>query len=988
MSTDINLSRNGGLTTLDIARTLESDPAAAAQLGTYFRAQDSVRVQHRNLGTFDVQGDTESVNYGRTSSSDVAANMQGGPVMLANAEYAISASGTIDKNGGWWGGDVSPTDTASDGRTRLQVAVVKDGQVLRTENFRPDADGQMRITPRRGEEGATLGFFMLDGTDASERADNSGTFKVSVDETTETRTASAIAVRAQDAEGIRVAGQQIAQAFETAPEAAYLPEPDRSLADCPAGRGIVRDADNNSAVTTDGYVFRFQENKVSIYAPDRDEPISTFDGRNVTEADGTTWKAESGNYIAPNGALLRLEYDGNNLRAAELIHGDSRLKVDGAGPADGAVSLGQVEGGGYDRRRDLVEGDALGNTYRLGGDNLRLDDLDVTWSVERRGADLGVVASGHDGQRGREVLERIPYYVAPELKPAFGTQDHERMLRSEIEDQRSTLSGLGQAEGATPDEARLVADYLLGPVSGQYQEYADRMSASRDAREIRNWLPGNESPEASREMIQQYQQQLMMQQLMGGLPAYFKDFPEAMAAIQQLVAVLASQASMQSDFQAGASNLRSYIPSVAAAQANQTAMAPEMVVDQALRGLNNRNGRNPLERFDLNSGAQYAARRAGRDPGAALLARRMAEATPTDRTDRSDRTQPMSKEVEAKATDLAMQIHDAVDGLGGTDVAKLTDLLSKASPQEKAALKIVYQQLYGESVEDAIAGDTSFNTESSLLSMLNSTASTTNVVVDDAKATQDAATLNEAMRSDWWNPGTWGTSDDKLQEVMNNRSPAELKRISEIYEASYGESLRDAITDDTSGDYQATLLAQLDRAEGAKPLIVSSNPAEVEANQAALAINNAVRGAGTDNQKLVDVLSALSNEGKAKLQEVYPKLYGESLEDAIKGDTNDHWDLDFQNTLLALAQNPRSTATTADELKATQDAARFRAAITTWDGTDEAVLDELLTTRSPAEIKRMGEIYQSRFGESLAEAIEGDTSGWSKTALLHQLSLQ
>jgi hypothetical protein len=155
-----------------------------------------------------------------------------------------------------------------------------------------------------------------------------------------------------------------------------------------------------------------------------------------------------------------------------------------------------------------------------------------------------------------------------------------------------------------------------------------------------------------------------------------------------------------------------------------------------------------------------------------------------------------------------------------------------------------------------------------------------------------------------------------------------------------------------------------------------------------LAINNAVRGAGTDNQKLVDVLSALSNEGKAKLQEVYPKLYGESLEDAIKGDTNDHWDLDFQNTLLALAQNPRSTATTADELKATQDAARFRAAITTWDGTDEAVLDELLTTRSPAEIKRMGEIYQSRFGESLAEAIEGDTSGWSKTALLHQLSLR
>lgn len=981
MSNDMNLSRNGGLTTLDIARTLESDPAAAAQLGTYFRAQDSVRFQSRNLGTFDVQGDTESVNYGRTSSRDVAANMQGGPVMLANAEYAISASGTIDKNGGWWGGDVSPSDTTSDGRTRLQVAVVKDGQVLRTENFRPDADGQMRIAPRKGEEGATLGFFMLDGTDESERADNSGSFKVSVDETTATRTASAIAVRAQDAEGIRVAGQQIAQAFETAPEAAYLPEPDRSLAECPAGRGIVRDTNNNSAVTTDGYVFRFEDNRVSIYAPDRDEPISTFDGRNVSEADGTTWKAETGNYVAPNGALLRLEYDGNNLRNAELIHGDSRLKVRGPGAGDGAVSLGPVEGGGYDRRRDLVEGDALGNTYRLGGFNDRVDDLDVTWSVERRGADLGVVASGHDGQRGREVLERLPYYVAPELRPAFGTEDHERMLRSEIEDQRSILSGLGQAEGSTAEEARLVADYLLGPVSGQYQEYADRMSASRNAREIRNWLPGNETPGASRELIQQYQQQQMMQQLLGGLPAYFRDFPEAMAAIQQLVAVLASQASMQSDFQAGASNLRSYIPSVAAAQANQTALAPEMVVDQALRGLNNRSGRNPLERFDLNSGAQYAARRVGRDPGAALLARRMAEATPTDRSERGDR--PLSREVETRATDLAMQIHDAIDGVG-TDTEKLTSLLSKATPEEKAALKVVYQRLYGESVEDAIAGDTSFNTESSLLSMLNSTASATNPVVDDAKATQDAAALHEAMRSDWWNPGTWGTDDDKLQEILNNRSPAELKRISEVYEASYGESLRDAITDDTSGNYRDTLLAQLDRAEGARPVVVQSNPAEVEANQAALAINNAVRGGTTDEQKLIEVLSALSNEGKAMLQEVYPKLYGESLEDAITGDTSG----DLEETLLALARNPRSTAKTADELRATQDAARFRAAVTGLGGTDEATLNELLTTRSPAEIKRMGEIYQARFGESLTTAIEDDTSGWAQTALLHQLTLR
>lgn len=622
MSTDITGSRNGGLTTLDITRTLQSDPTQAALLGNYFRAQESVQFQTRNVGTYDVDGATESVNYGRTRSADVVANMQRGPVMLGNAEYTVSAGGTIDKNGWGWGGDVSPTDLTSDGRTRLQMAVVKDGKVLRTEDFRPGGDGTMTITPRKGEEGATLGFFMLDGTDASERADNDGSFKVSVDETLRTRTATAIGIRSQDAEGIHAAGQQIAQAFETAPEAAYLPEPDRSLASCPAGKGIVRDAENNSAVTTDGYVFQFENNKVSIYAPDRDEPVSVFDGKSVTEADGTTWRAETGNYIAPNGALLRLEYDGNNLTNAELVHGDSRLKVAGPGRGDGPVRLGEVEGGGYDRRRDLVEGDALGNTYRLGGYNDRYDDLDVTWSVERRGADLGVVASGHDPSRGVEALERRPYYVAPELRPPFGTQDHERMLRSEIEDQRSIISGLGQAQGASAEEARTVADYLLGPASGTYEQYANALAASKAYREGGYQLPDG-NPAAVRQILQQYQQQLAMQQLLGGLPSSFQDFPQALNALQQLMAVLQSQAAIQGDYQAGASNLRSYIPSVAAAQANQAGVSPEAIVDQALRGLNNRTSRNPLERFDLNNGSSYAARRVGRDPGAALLQQRL-----------------------------------------------------------------------------------------------------------------------------------------------------------------------------------------------------------------------------------------------------------------------------------------------------------------------------------------------------------------------------
>ena len=56
--------------------------------------------------------------------------------------------------------------------------------------------------------------------------------------------------------------------------------------------------------------------------------------------------------------------------------------------------------------------------------------------------------------------------------------------------------------------------------------------------------------------------------------------------------------------------------------------------------------------------------------------------------------------------------------------------------------------------------------------------------------------------------------------------------------------------------------------------------------------------------------------------------------------------------------------------------------------TDDNDLQELLTTRSPAQLRAMARVYEDIYNESAKDAIEGDTSGWYETALVHQLSLR
>jgi hypothetical protein len=631
------MTGENGITRQSVQQQLISNPQLAQELGAFFAAERSTTLQTKSLGTFTVDGQNNGVLYGRLGSRDVNERMAGNIDMVPGNVYRLDADGSIDKNGWWFGGDVSPTDQ-QEGRSgsRLQVAVLdRDGNVIDRQNYRPGMEISTDV------EGARLGFIFADG----DLGDNSGHFNVNVRETSATQQATNVGIVAADADGIDRAGRTIVDALDSAPAAASLPEPDLSLSRPPAERGL--QVSGNQIETTDGYRFQFRDNEVMIDWPGRHQDGSAetrIVGRDVIEGDGTTWQAENGNYVLPNGALFNLSYgDDGSINNFTLVHGDSRVDVSGIG--DGDPRVGRVRDGGIEYRRRAVEDNFGGSTFRMGGTNDGWSDLDIAWNLEREAANVGRLESDN------WILRGAPYVVDPELRPEFGTADYERMLRSEIEDIRSAISGSAMAQGAGRDFGRLLGDHLLSS-DGTYDAYAQEMQASAASRE------GDPSA-----YFQQLMEQMWMEQMLGGIPEYHGNFDNAMSSLQMLQQLMAMQAGMQNEFAAAQNPVNTFIPNYQ----QQPQIDPAMLVDQILRGTGQQTlqspGRNRLDRFDI--GADRRARGTfNNDPGAALLRRQLEGTNPRLDADRE------------RVRELGAELRTRIDGndIDDDDVDRLASL--------------------------------------------------------------------------------------------------------------------------------------------------------------------------------------------------------------------------------------------------------------------------------------------------------------------------
>ncbi|KHJ89681.1 Annexin [Oesophagostomum dentatum] len=135
--------------------------------------------------------------------------------------------------------------------------------------------------------------------------------------------------------------------------------------------------------------------------------------------------------------------------------------------------------------------------------------------------------------------------------------------------------------------------------------------------------------------------------------------------------------------------------------------------------------------------------------------------------------------------------------------------------------------------------------------------------------------------------------------------------------------------------------------------------ASFDEERAAESLERAMRGYGTDKQRVVDILVKCNNAQRQMIRTPYKVRYGKDLENELKRELSG----ELEDVILALMQTP-TKRDVMDLHKAVKGI-----------GTNERVLIEILASRTNEEIQAIRNTYYTTFDRSLEEAISSDTSG-------------
>ncbi|XP_054832233.1 annexin A6 isoform X2 [Eublepharis macularius] len=326
--------------------------------------------------------------------------------------------------------------------------------------------------------------------------------------------------------------------------------------------------------------------------------------------------------------------------------------------------------------------------------------------------------------------------------------------------------------------------------------------------------------------------------------------------------------------------------------------------------------------------------------------------------------------VEQDAKDLL----DAGELQWGTDEAQFIYILGNRSKQHLRLVFDEYLKTAGKPIESSIRGELSGDFEKLMLAVVKNIRSTSEYFADR---------LFKAMKG-------LGTRDNTLIRIMVSRSEIDMLDIREIFRTKYEKSLHHMIESDTSGDYKKALLKLCggdddaageffpEAAQVAYQMWELSAVAKVElkgtirpagdfnADGDAKVLRKAMKGFGSDEDAIIDVVTQRSNAQRQEIIKAYKSHFGRDLMADLKSEISGA----LAKVILGLMMTPAQYD--AKQLKKAMEGA----------GTDESILVEILATRNNQEIQAVNAAYKEAYHKSLEDALSSDTSGHFKRILI------
>ncbi|XP_078613924.1 annexin A6-like [Branchiostoma floridae x Branchiostoma japonicum] len=293
---------------------------------------------------------------------------------------------------------------------------------------------------------------------------------------------------------------------------------------------------------------------------------------------------------------------------------------------------------------------------------------------------------------------------------------------------------------------------------------------------------------------------------------------------------------------------------------------------------------------------------------------------------------------------FAKRINDACKGIG-TDDSTLIRCVVSRSEIDLQQVKEVFETRYGRPLSEAIKDECGGDYKNMLLAIVKDASVNP---FPDFDAEEDAKILRKAMKG-------FGTDEDAIIEILCHRSNDQRQEIDTMFKQAYGKDLIDELKSELGGNFEKAILAMMQ-----KPAVYD-----------ATCLRKAMKGAGTDEATLIEIMCTRKNDELTAIKEAYNAEFDRDLEEDLKSETSGH----FERLLVSMCQANRDESYEVDEEEAESDAQELFDAGEGKFGTDESTFNMILALRNFNQLRAIFRAYERIAGTDILDSIKGECTG-------------
>jgi len=214
---------------------------------------------------------------------------------------------------------------------------------------------------------------------------------------------------------------------------------------------------------------------------------------------------------------------------------------------------------------------------------------------------------------------------------------------------------------------------------------------------------------------------------------------------------------------------------------------------------------------------------------------------------------------------------------------------------------------------------------------------------------KDAARIETAIK-------TKGVDEQTIIDVLTRRTYYQRREIAFAYERRTKKDMISALKSALSGSLETVVLGLM------------KSTAQFDATE----IRGSIKGLGTDEEALIEILCSRSKAELLEIKTMYKELFKKDLEKDVAGDTSG----DFAKLLLALVQAKRADpSAVVDYEKIDLDARALYEAGVKRKGTDVATWISIMSERSVPHLQKVFDRYKSYSPYDMKESIRKEVKG-------------